>query len=143
MNKVGAIQATMTGAYILMLLGHLSKEDYNKASVVRLTQRLRKILKHRPISDARLADEAYDVIKKKYKDEPIELVVGILIETLAFNKEEYMKQLFGNDIITFVERASAKITIPGLNEKQRKDSYRVADELKDSLEKTVFDNKDK
>jgi hypothetical protein len=141
MKEVARIQASITGAFILVLLFQLTRSDYNRASVIRLNQRIRKILREQSKVDRVLADEAYETIKLKYLEDKIELDIGILIETLAFNKEDYMKQLFGNDIITYVERAAAKITLPDLTPKQRKDSYMIADELKDSLEKIVFEHK--
>lgn len=138
------LQAGITGAYIVMLLSHLSIEDRHKGSVIKMRDRIMSKLLTLPKTVAKLADKAYESTKERYKDEEIELDIGILIETLAFNKEEYMKEFYGGDIISLVERASIKIQLDGLTSKQMRDSYGIADQMKKDFEKVVFEyQKDK
>ena len=133
------LQAYITGAYIIMLLNHLSKEDSRKGSVIRLRNSLIYKLIKTPEVVSALVDRAYNLTREKFKDEKVELDIGILIESLAFNKEDYMKEIFGANIIDLVSRASIKIQLDTLTAKQSKDTYLVADIMKKDIEKTVFD----
>lgn len=137
--KSSEIQAIITASFIVVLLEHLSKHDRHRESVIRLRNRLITILKKKPRECAVLADNAYDYVKNKYKDENIELDIGIVIEGLAVNKEAYMQEHFGVDIVTMVSRASYKITLPNLTKKQGKDSWSITDEFKKSIEKHTFE----
>ena len=137
-TKSGYTQAVLAGAFIRAFLTHLDKHDYNRAGVINLRQRLSGILMKAPNELAGVAVEAYEELASKYKDEQIQLDLGILIEAIAFNKQESMEDLFGSQVITLIERASAKITLDGLTTKQRKDSYRVADEVKEAIERHTF-----
>jgi len=137
--KSSHLQAYITGAYIIMLLGHLSKEDIRKGSVIRLRNSLIYKLIKTPKVVAALVDRAYNLTREKFKDEKVELDTGILIESLAFNKEDYMKEIFGVNIIDLVSRASIKIQLDTLTAKQSKDTYLIADIMKKDIEKTVFD----
>ncbi len=137
-TKSGYTQAVLAGAFIRAFLTHLDKHDYNRLGVIRLRQHLSGILKKAPNELAGVAVEAYEELASKYKDEQIQLDLGILIEAIAFNKQETMEDLFGSQVITLIERASAKITLDGLTTKQRKDSYRVADEVKEAIERHTF-----
>jgi hypothetical protein len=140
MKEAARRQASITGSLILVLLSRLDKEDRHKASVIRLEQRIRKILRCQPSSDGKLGDKAYDAVKAMHVDDNIEIDIAMIVEALAFNKEEYMKQLFGKDILSFIERAASKVTVPDMTKQQGKDSYMFADELKKSLEKVVFES---
>jgi len=133
------IQATITASFIVALLQHLGKHDRHKGSVIRLKERLISILKKKPKEIASLANEAYDYVKEQHKDEQIGLDIGIVIEGLAMNKESYMQEHFGMDIMTLVSRASYKITLPNLTAKQGKDSWSITDEFKKSIEKHTFE----
>ena len=133
------LQAYITGAYIIMLLNHLSKEDSRKGSVIRLRNSLIYKLIKTPEVVSALVDRAYNLTREKFKDEKVELDIGILIESLAFNKEDYMKEIFGANIIDLVSRASIKIQLDTLTAKQSKDTYLVADIMKRDIEKTIFD----
>ena len=135
-------QAVLTGAVIVVLTKNLCRTARARASVIRLVQRIAGINKKQPKKLAILADHAYNAIKNKYVDEKIELDIGILISSLAYSKELYLRQLYGNEIMNLVDRASDKVTLPGLTIKQGVDTYRIADELIASIEKTVFENKD-
>ena len=137
--KTNELQAGITGAYIVMLLYHLSNEDKHKGSVIKLRDKLTQGLIKLPRMVAKLADKAYEKTKVRYSNETVELDIGILIETLAFNKEKYMKEFYGNDIISLVERASVKLQLDGLTQKQIRDSYDVADQIKKDFEKVVFE----
>ena len=133
------LQSAISGAYIVMLLQHLDKHDGTRASVIHLRDRIMGKLVYLPNLVSKLADEAYDLTKQRYIDKKIGMDIGILIETIAFNKEEYMKKFYGNDFITLVSRASVKLQLDGLTPKQMKDTYRVADEMKTDMEKTVYE----
>ncbi len=137
-TKSGYTQAVLAGAFIRAFLTHLDKHDYNRAGVINLRQHLSGILMKAPNELANIAVEAYEELASKYKDSQIELDLGILIEAIAFNKQKSMEDLFGSQVITLIERASAKITLDGLTTKQRKDSYRVADEVKEAIERHTF-----
>lgn len=133
------IQATITASFIVSLLSFLDTHDRHRASVIRLNDRLISILKKKPRGLAILANDAYDYVKEQHKDEQIGLDIGIVIEGLAMNKEAYMQEHFGMDIMTLVSRASYKITLPNLTTKQGKDSWSITDEFKKSIEKHTFE----
>jgi len=132
-------QAIISGSFIMALLSALSKFDYNRGSVIRLRNRLSKVLTKGNKDLISVATEAYNAVKVTYVDEPIELDLGITIENISENKKEYMKKVFGNDIDVLVSRASAKITLPGLTPKQGRDSYTISDKLTKSIEKHTYD----
>ena len=133
------IQATITASFIVALLGHLGKHDRHRESVIRLNDRLITILKKKPRGLAKLANDAYDYVKEQHKDEQIGLDIGIVIEGLAMNKQAYMQEHFGMDILTLVSRASYKITLPNLTTKQGRDSWSITDEFQKSIEKHTFE----
>jgi len=139
MTRTEEVQAIISGSFIVALLSALTKEDYNRGSVIRLRNRLSKVLAKGNTDLSRVSVEAYDAVKVKYVDEPIELDIGITIEAISENKKEYMKKVFGNDIDVLVSRASAKITLSGLTPKQGRDSYTISDELTKSIEKHTYD----
>ena len=134
-------QACLTGSFIVVLTTHLNKHDLNRASTIRMNQRLRKVLRQQDKRLMSLADGAYAVVRDRHVKANLQLDVGILIETLAFNKIDAMKLLFGNDVITLIERCSAKVTLSSLTETQRRNSYKISDELIKSVEDTVFKDK--
>ena len=140
LTKTSELQATITGALILVLLKQLDTEDSHKGSVIKLIQRLAGVLKKTDKKHSVLADKAFNIVREKYQDAKLELDIGILIEGLAFNKMTYMQELFGIDIVNLVERAAYKITIPNLTQQQGKDSWMIADELKEALEKVTFEH---
>lgn len=137
--KSSEIQATITASFIVALMGHLGKHDRHKESVIRLNDRLITTLKKKPRALAKLANDAYDYVKEQHKDEEIGLDIGIVIMNLAFNKPAYMQEHFGLDILTLVERATNKITLPNITKKQGRDSYDVSDEMTKSIEKHTFE----
>ena len=138
--KTSTIQATLTGSFIFVLLkNHLDKHDYHRESVVRLTTRLMSKLKQQPKDYAKLADDAYSYVRDKHKDDKLELDVGIIIMNLGFNKPAYMQEMFGMDILTLLERATNKITLPNLTRQQGRDSYDISDELTKSIEKHTYE----
>jgi len=132
------VQSVISGSFIMALLSALNKHDYNRGSIIRLRNRLSKVLAKGNKDLISVATEAYDAVKVTYVDEPIELDIGITIEAISENKKEYMKKVFGNDIDVLVSRASAKITLSGLTPKQGRDSYKISDELTKSIEKHTF-----
>lgn len=140
LTDASELQATITGSLILKLLNHLDKEDRHKGTAIKLTQRLSGVLEKLPNKRGKLADDAYKIVEEKYKDTKLELDIGILIEGLAFNKMAYMQELFGMDIISLVEKAAYKITLPNLTQQQGKDSWMITDELKKALELVTFEH---
>lgn len=137
--KTSEIQATITASFIVALMGHLGKHDRHKESVIRLNERLMATLKKKPSQLKGLSNKAYDYVKDKHKDEDIGLDIGIVIMNLAFNKPAYMQEHFGLDILTLVERATNKITLPNITKQQGRDSYDVSDEMTKSIEKHTFE----
>ena len=138
--KSSEIQATITASFIVALLSFLDTHDRHRSSVIRLNDRLITSLRKKPRGLAKLATDAYDYVKEQYKDEQIGLDIGIVIEGLAMNKEAYMQEHFGMDIMTLVSRASYKITLPNLTAKQGKDSWAITDDFKKSIEKVTFEH---
>ena len=132
------IQATITASFIVALMSHLDKHNSHRGSVVRLRERLIATLKKKPSVLAKIATDAFDYVKNQNKDKKLELDVGIVIMNLAFNKPAYMQEHFGMDILTLVERAVNKITLPDITEKQGRDSYNVSDDLTKSIELHTF-----
>lgn len=139
MTKSGEIQATITGAFILVLILQLSKEDQKKGSVIRLKERLMSKLKKQPKEYSKLADEAYNEVATNNNNKELELDIGIVIEGLVMNKIAYMQELFGMDIGLLVSRCSAKVTLPNLTREQGRNSWDITDELKEAIEKHSFE----
>jgi len=134
------LQSAISGAYIVMLLDNSSEQDKHKGSVIRLRDKIMgKISNGRYNVVASLANKAYELTKQRYSNEKVEMDIGVLVETIAFNKEKYMKDFYGNDFLSLVSRASVKLQSDGLTIKQSKDTYRVADEMKSDIEKTVYE----
>ena len=143
MSKVLHDQSIILSAFIVMLLTHLDKADQHRGSVVRLRQILFTELKKGNRDLVVMADEAYDEIKMKYVDKQLELDLGITIEAMSFKLEDAMIQTYGEHILDIISRACLKVTLDGLNQKQRTDSYMVANDLIDSLRSIVHKYKDK
>jgi hypothetical protein len=133
------VQSGCIGAMILVLLGQLDKEDMPKESVIRLRTRLIGSLRKLPREVAMIADKAFEAIRDRHKERTLELDIGIIIESLTFSKQAYMQEIFGMDIIALVERCAYKITVSGLTKQQGRDSYDIADELKESIEKETYE----
>lgn len=134
------LQAVVSGALIIIFIVQ-DEDNRNKGSVIRLKSAILNKLKAVDRSFSKLADEAFKQVLDKYVNDKLQLDVGILIEAIALNKQEAMKEFFGNNIIDLVCRAAYKITVSGLTKQQGKDSYMIADELKEALEKVIFEYK--
>jgi hypothetical protein len=137
--KTSDIQAIISGAFILVLLKQ-DTDNKNKASVIRLKEAIVSKIRKASKVYAELADKAFNEVVEARRDEKLELDVGIMIEAIALNKENAMREFYGNNIIDLVCRAAYKITVSGLTRQQGKDSYMIADELKAALEKVVFEH---
>jgi hypothetical protein len=134
------LQAVVSGALIIIFIMQ-DEDNRSKGSVIRLKSAILNKLKSVDRSFSKLADDAFKQVLDKYVNDCLQLDVGILIEAIALNKSQAMKEFFGNNIIDLVCRASYKITVSGLTKKQGKDSYMIADELKEALEKVIFEYK--
>ena len=134
------LQAVVSGALIIIFIVQ-DEDNRSKGSVVRLKSALLNKLKSVDRSFSKLADAAFKQVLDKYVNDCLQLDVGILIEAIALNKQDAMREFFGNNIIDLVCRAAYKITVSGLTKQQGKDSYMIADELKEALEKVVFEYK--
>jgi hypothetical protein len=134
------LQAVVSGALIIIFIMQ-DEDNRSKGSVIRLKSALLNKLKSVDRSFSKLADDAFKQVLDKYVNDCLQLDVGILIEAIALNKQDAMREFYGNNIIDLVCRAAYKITVSGLTQKQGKDSYMIADELKEALEKVIFEYK--
>jgi hypothetical protein len=134
------LQAVVSGALIIIFIVQ-DEDNRSKGSVIRLKSAILNKLKSVDRSFSKLADEAFKQVLDKYVNDCLQLDIGILIEAISINKQEAMKEFFGNNIIDLVCRAAYKITVSGLTKQQGKDSYMIADELKEALEKVIFEYK--
>lgn len=139
MTKTEELQAVCTGSFILSLYPFLSKDDFIKGSVVRLRQSLSGKLRHASKDIAKVADEAYERVKEYHRDRKTPIDIGVIFESLTFGNEEAMKKYYGGNILNLAERACSKIVVHGTTPEIQKATYSIADEMKASIQKSVYD----
>lgn len=132
-------QAIICGSFIAYLLSLHDKAEQSKGSIIKLRQYILKQTRNvRNIKMVEASNIAWDSVVAKHKDEHLAIVPALVIESLAFSFEEQLKEFFGNDILNLVVRYSEKFQISNIND-FAKDSYIVADSLKDATRKVVYD----
>lgn len=118
-------EATIVGSFIYIVLMNLDAADMNKGSVIKLRQRILSRLKLAPKKYAREADELWEKIVKNNPDK-FSMYISPFVETLFFNHEDVMLEMFGSDFGTIISRATMKMAY-GNDETALKYSYLMAD----------------
>lgn len=106
---------------------NLDKLDLHKGSVVRLREHILAKLKNAPIKYAKEADELWKRIVTDNPDK-FELYISPVVETLFFNHEDKMIEMYGKDFGLLVTRATMKIAY-GDKEDVIRRSYLIADNI--------------
>ena len=141
MTKHNQISACIVGSFIQYMINSLlpTQEKY-KGSVLALNQKLMaKTRKPEMTPYVILSNQAWSNTINAFEDEKIRLIVFDAIEYLSYDNEKVMKLMYGDDIITYVDRAVMKLSYSGTNKELFKESRKVTDELTKQMRKSVFD----
>ena len=129
-------EATIIGSFIYIILMNLDKLDLHKGSVARLRGHIFAKLKKAPIKYAKEADELWERIVTD-NPEKFELYISPVIETLFFNHEDKMIEMYGKDFGLLVTRATMKMAY-GDKEDVIRRSYLVADSISKEVKLSLF-----
>ena len=129
-------EATIIGSFIYIILMNLDKLDLHKGSVVRLREHILAKLKKAPIKHAKEADELWERIVTD-NPEKFELYISPVIETLFFNHEDKMIEMYGKDFGLLVTRATMKIAY-GDKEDVIRRSYLIADNISKAVKLSLI-----
>lgn len=140
MIDVKEARGIISGSFIVFLLSLIDKEYQNRGSIINLRQYIlkqtRKVQRYNLVL---LSNDAWKSVLDKFKDDHIAFSVVVVVETLAFNYENELKKVFGNNIINLCVRFAAKQGEIDIDKKVIEDSYMIADELKKITDKLIFD----
>ena len=144
MTKTEEAKAIITSSYILYLIDALldNREKF-KGSTIALKQKLLGKTKQAQFKPyVMMSNEAWQSVVNEFKDDNMHIVIFDAVEFLAFNEEESMTKMFGNDIITIASRFALKQTMDGVEPSLLKESRIITKALTASLRKVIFNNKE-
>ena len=140
MTDKARYKGIIIGSFILFLLS-LDDSVKTKAHIKRLRKPLLDINKKEANLDLiDIADTAWTNVLHKSDNPKISL--SITIESLAFSFSEEMEYMFGSDILEIVSDYAEKEAVGNVND-YAKDSYKVADKLRDELRDLMFKYEEK
>ena len=142
MTKSSKIKALIIGSYILYLCNLMDKEERHKGSTISLVDWMLKKSKKVKIDNkteiVKLADDIWQRVLTEYSNDNIKIAVAIVIETLYFNHQAEMDEVYGQELSNRIMRMTDKQSFGDISE-YAKDSYSVSDSLTESTRKLVFD----
>ena len=141
MTKSEKARAIITGSYILFLIdGLLDNSEKTKGSTIMLKQRLlSKTRKAQNMDYVVISNEAWANLIELYKDKRVSVVIFDAVEHLAFNEEEAMIKMFGQDFFDILWRFVSKQTPDKIEKEILKESREVVDVLTEQMKKLVYD----
>jgi hypothetical protein len=146
MTKHQEAKAIIIGSFILYLIDYLlDKSQKNKGSVIRLKQAIVKKTRARKgkyIPFIKMSDEAWKETVEMYKDKSYRIAIFDIVEFLAFDNEEIMEKMYGNQFLLLVSNFSLKQTFDGIEPEVLKESREVAQILKKNTEKVLYLHRD-
>jgi len=145
MTKSEEARAIITGSFILYLADALlgPTEKFHGTTIL-LNQLLRaKTKKAQNREYVIMSNQAWQTVVDKYKDDNYRLAIFDAVESLGFNDEKIMEEMFGPRIISAIANFALKQTRDGVDNEILKESRIITDELKKATQKVIFDNKDK
>jgi hypothetical protein len=134
-TETSRLAAIIISSFIMELLNHLSKEDANKQSVIRLKQLINKRLRKEPKKYAEISNRAWINGTSEFADKNYKYSISTVIETIYFNEVEDMKRYLGSDSEVMVGRMLMKLPV---YEDGVSHSYELADALNKAVEKEVY-----
>ena len=139
MNNKDYATAVIVGSYITYLISLTDKSSQITGSSIRLRDMITKVTRaSKDIQLVELANKSWDNTLAEHKDEQLTISPAITIESLFFSFERQLQELYGQHIITAVLSYTEKQQ-KGNVSKYAEDSYKVADSLRDSLRKVIFE----
>ena len=139
MTKSDYAKALVIGSYITYLMSLMDKEQQIKLTTIRLRDKILKVIRKPKYEGLNIiADDGWKIVLDQYKDERILISPAIVVETLYFNFIDIMNELYGHEVGNLVCRYVEKQSVGNIND-YTKDSYRVADSLRDSVRKLIFE----
>jgi len=145
LTKSEEARAIITGSFIIYMADALlgPTEKFHGTTILLMQLIRAKLRNKRYLAYVKMSDDAWVSVVEKYKDKNYRLAIFDAVESLGFNDEKIMKEMFGPRIIDVIARFALKQTRDGVDSKILKESRLITNELKAATQKVIFDNKDK
>lgn len=138
MTKNQLQQGIIIGSFITFSMSLMDKEQQIKGSSIALRDSILRITTTRGNElMVKSANLAWQMTIDEHVDETLSFSIATLVESLAFDYIDVFKILYGSEIMNLVDRFVSKQSIGNISE-YAKDSYRIADSLRDNCRKAVF-----
>ncbi len=143
MTKVEEAKAIIVGSFVLYLIDALlDKSEQNHLSTIRLRQCIRaKTSRTENHAYVKMSNDAWIATVAKYEENSMHIAIFDAVETLVFDHEKIMTDMFGSNIMMYTNGFTQKQTRDGVPREILLQSREVSKALKKSLEKVVFDKK--
>ena len=146
MTKYQEAKAIIIGSFILYLIDYLlDKSQKSKATTIRLKQSIMKKTRakgNKYLPYVKMSDEAWKETVEHFKDKNYRIAIFDAVEFLAFDNEEIMTKMYGDDFLRLVSAFSLKQTFDGIEPGVLKESREVTRMLKKNTEKVLYLHRD-
>jgi hypothetical protein len=145
MTKTKEAQAIIYGSFILYAIDSLlSKSERVNGTTIRLKQMLfAKTKKADNLEYVKMSNEAWSMVVDKYKDKSYRIAIFDFVESIGFEAEEIMTEMFGKNFIENISAFSLKHTYDGTSSDILKETREISKELIDATRKIIYENKDR
>ena len=143
MTETQKNQGIIIGSSITFSMFLMSRKARVNATTIRLRDKILSVTTTQGNDYIkRSADLAWQMTIDDHSEEKLSFSVAVLIESLTYSYLDIMQELYGKDILNLVDRFVAKQSVGNISD-YAKESYTIADSLRDNCRKALFDLKDK
>ena len=142
-SKSEKAQAIIYGSFILYAINALlDKSEQTNMTTIRLKQML--FAKTRMASNKAfvvISNEAWSSVVDKYKDKNYRLAIFQFVESIGFEVEDIMTEMYGVNFSNYISAFAMKQTYDGIGTDILKETRELSTELVKATRKAVYDNK--
>ena len=130
-------QAVVVGSHISFLISILHINQLKESTTRRVQKLLLKGLKKGGSKDVQLSNESWKKVLVRLEEENLQFSSVTVVESLFFSFEPALTEYYGDTLSIALMNFINKHT-PSNATEYAKDSYRLADELRDETRRVVF-----